>query len=233
VNDATVPSTQVLAHSQSHSGHALMRQAPLIRLVRSRTTCQIGCSWGVHVQEPRSLVETAERFVRPSLQDKFINLCTQPISHYLERFPFQSDLVKAMYATTDGFSGLSGSWDTPGTGMNFLAHNMCRLGGSGGTWMVVEGGMGSVTQQLALRAAEAGAAVETGAHVEAVLVGEGGVATGVRVATVAGVHEVRARVVLVNGDPFRLRALLSDAAAPPALDALLSHLHRDGMTMKV
>jgi hypothetical protein len=27
------------------------------------------------------------------------------------------------------------------------ASNMCRLPGSGGTWMVVEGGMGSVTQQ--------------------------------------------------------------------------------------
>lgn len=26
--------------------------------------------------------------------------------------------------TTDGFSGLNGGWDTPGTGMNFLVHNM-------------------------------------------------------------------------------------------------------------
>jgi hypothetical protein len=26
--------------------------------------------------------------------------------------------------TTDGFSGLNGGWDTPGTGMNFLMHNM-------------------------------------------------------------------------------------------------------------
>ena len=29
-----------------------------------------------------------------------------------------------MYAVTDGFSGLNGSWQTPGTGMNFLMHNM-------------------------------------------------------------------------------------------------------------
>lgn len=28
--------------------------------------------------------------------------------------------------TTDGFSGLNGGWDTPGTGMNFLVHNMVR-----------------------------------------------------------------------------------------------------------
>lgn len=45
---------------------------------------------------------------------------------------------QAMYAVTDGFSGLNGSWDTPGTGMNFLVHNMCRLPGADGTWMVVE-----------------------------------------------------------------------------------------------
>lgn len=31
-----------------------------------------------------------------------------------------------MYAVTDGFSGLNGTWDTPGTGMNFLVHNMVR-----------------------------------------------------------------------------------------------------------
>lgn len=32
-----------------------------------------------------------------------------------------------MYAVTDGFSGLNGGWDTPGTGLNFLAHNMVGL----------------------------------------------------------------------------------------------------------
>jgi hypothetical protein len=31
---------------------------------------------------------------------------------------------KVMYAVTDGFSGLNGGWDTPGTGLNFLVHNM-------------------------------------------------------------------------------------------------------------
>jgi hypothetical protein len=71
--------------------------------------------------------------------------------------------VQVMYAVTDGFSGLNGGWDTPGTGMNFLVHNMCRLPGSGGTWMVVEGGMGSVTQQLAASALRHGARIHTGA----------------------------------------------------------------------
>lgn len=64
--------------------------------------------------------------------------------------------------TTDGFSGLNGGWDTPGSGHNFLVHNMCRLPGADGTWMVVEGGMGVVTQRLAAAAMRAGAKIHTG-----------------------------------------------------------------------
>ncbi len=47
-------------------------------------------------------------------------------------------------------------WDTPGTGMNFFIHNMCRLPGADGTWMIVKGGMGSVTQVLAAAAKKVG-----------------------------------------------------------------------------
>lgn len=54
----------------------------------------------------------------------FIDLCEQPVASYLNRFDFKSPLLKSMYAVTDGFSGLNGSWQTPGTGMNFLMHNM-------------------------------------------------------------------------------------------------------------
>ena len=79
------------------------------------------------VQEPLSLGGTSERYVRPQLRKEFMDLCTLPICHYLDRFGFKSDLIKAMYATTDAFSGLSGGYDSPGTGMNFLVHNMCAL----------------------------------------------------------------------------------------------------------
>ena len=54
----------------------------------------------------------------------FVDLCRQPVAAYLDRFEFKSPLLKSMYAVTDGFSGLNGSWHTPGTGMNFLMHNM-------------------------------------------------------------------------------------------------------------
>ena len=107
-----------------------------------------------------------------------MRLCRGTVTDYLERFGFKSDLVKAMYAVTDGFSGLDGGYDTPGTGMNFLVHNMCRLPGTGGTWMIVEGGMGTVTSRLAAKAAREGAVIVTGAKV-ARIESQGGAVTGV------------------------------------------------------
>ncbi|KAF6262119.1 hypothetical protein COO60DRAFT_1636158 [Scenedesmus sp. NREL 46B-D3] len=74
-----------------------------------------------------------ERHVRLALRSMFVDLCRQPVSHYLD-----SDLLRAMYAVTDGFSRLKGTRDTPGTGMNFTVHIMCRLPNSDGTWMVVQ-----------------------------------------------------------------------------------------------
>ena len=79
------------------------------------------------LQEPLSIEDTAARYVRPALRQTFVDLCKQPISQYLEKFGFKSPLLKAMYAVTDGFAGLSGSWNSPGSGLNFLVHNMVRL----------------------------------------------------------------------------------------------------------
>ena len=117
------------------------------------------------LQEPLSIEQTAETFVRPALRKAFVDLCRGTVSDYLERFGFESDLVKAMYAVTDGFSGLHGGWDTPGTGMNFLVHNMCRLPGADGTWMIVEGGMGTVTSTLAAACVAQGVRIETNRQV--------------------------------------------------------------------
>src|SRR5882724_2924290 len=130
------------------------------------------------LQEPLSIEETAEKFVRPALRQAFVDLCRKSVGEYLARFAFKSDLVQAMYAVTDGFSGLLGTWDTPGTGMNFLIHNMCRLPGSDGTWMIVRGGMGTVSKMIAEAALKAGAKIETGKKVIKIIT-EGNVARGV------------------------------------------------------
>jgi phytoene dehydrogenase-like protein len=181
------------------------------------------------LEEPVSIEDTAARHVRPELRDVFVALCRGSIGDHLARFDFESDLLRAMYAVTDGFSGLNGTWSTPGTGMNFLIHNMCRLPGADGTFMIVRGGMGTVTSRLADAARAAGARIETSRGVARVLVDRGAV-SGV---ALADGTEVRASVVVCNADPFRMRDLVGRATLPDAYSARIDGYVRDGTTMKV
>jgi len=113
--------------------------------------------------------------------------------------------------------------------MNFLVHNMCRLPGADGTWMIVEGGMGAITQKLAEACRRAGAHIETGARVSSVTTA-GGRATGV---TTADGREFAARTVVVNADPFRMRDLVPREAFPADYHARIDSYRRDGSTFKV
>ncbi|UCH30015.1 MAG: NAD(P)/FAD-dependent oxidoreductase [Myxococcales bacterium] len=180
------------------------------------------------LEAPLSIEATAEHFVRPALRETFVDLCRGSVSAYLARFGFESELLEAMYAVTDGFTGLCGSWDTPGGGMNFLAHNMCRLPGSDGTWMVVRGGMGTVTRALAERAMRAGVDIVLGKPVDRIET-TAGVATGV--ATTDG-EVYQGRVVVVGADPFRILSMLGDAC-PDELRARIDGYHRPGTSIKV
>ncbi len=172
--------------------------------------------------------EVAEAYVRPALREVFVDLCRGSVADYLARFGFESDLVVAMYAVTDGLSGLHAGPDTPGSGHNFLVHNMCRLPDADGTWMIVRGGMGTVTATLAAAAVEAGATIRTGARVASVVVEDGAVAG---VALESG-EEVRARVVVGGCDPYRLMSLAGDAFPAPLRDRMES-VRLPGSTLKV
>lgn len=179
--------------------------------------------------EPVSVEATAERFIRPELRKAFLDLCTGTIGDYLGKFGFKSDLVAAMFAVTDGFSGIAGTWNTKGTGLNFLVHNMCRLPGADGTFLLVEGGMGTVTRTLADKAKSHGASILTSARV-ARIVTEGNVAQGVEL--VDGTM-LRAGVVLTNADPFRMRDLVGKARLPADYNARLDGYARNGTTFKL
>ena len=181
------------------------------------------------LEEPLSVEATAERYIRPALRKAFLELVARPVEEYLGRIGFKSELLLAMYAVTDGFSGLTASFGTPGTGMNFLVHNMCRLPGSDGTWMIAQGGMGSVTRELARLAIEAGAQIRTGAAVAEIEIQAGSV-TGV---VLADGTEVVARVVVSNADPFRTRSLVGAEHFPASFNAKLDNFRRPGTTMKV
>jgi phytoene dehydrogenase-like protein len=183
-------------------------------------------SW---LMEPLPLEETAERFIRKELRADFVALCRGSARDFLERFGFRSDLLKAMYAVTDAFSGLHAGYDTPGAGFNLLVHNMCRLPGSGGTWMIVRGGMGTVTQKLADLALASGARIERAAPVARIEL-TAGKATGV---ALRDGRTFRADIVLSNADPFRTEALVGRESLPAAYVNRLATMKRDGTTMKV
>jgi phytoene dehydrogenase-like protein len=178
--------------------------------------------------EPGTVEETAERYVRPALRATFVDLCRGSVADYLARFGFASSLVVAMYAVTDGLSGLAAGPDTPGSGHNFLVHNMCRLPDADGTWMIVRGGMGTVTSLLADAARAAGATIATGAGVASVIVENGAVAG---VALASG-EEVRAPVVVGGCDPYRLMSLAGERF-PEALRARMESVSLPGSTLKV
>lgn len=179
--------------------------------------------------EPLPLEETAERYLRPALWQTFIDLVRGSVADYLARFGFRSELLVAMYTVTDGLSGLHAGPDNPGTGHNFLVHNMCRLPGADGTWMIVQGGMGTVSRILAGTARAAGATILTGVEVVAVQL-DGGAVSGV---ALADGREVAARVVLGACDPYRLMQLTPEGALPAALVARMATVRRTGTTLKV
>jgi phytoene dehydrogenase-like protein len=181
------------------------------------------------LEEPLSVEATAERYIRPELRETFVRLCRGSARQYLERFGFQSDLLKAMYAVTDAFSGVDGGYDTAGTGMNLLIHNMCRLPGADGTWMIVRGGMGEVTRRLAELAKAAGATIETDAKVARVET-TGGAVTGV---ALQNGRTLKAPVVLSNADPFATRELVGRERLPADYNTRLDGMRRPGMTLKL
>ncbi|HEU0131954.1 MAG TPA: NAD(P)/FAD-dependent oxidoreductase [Mycobacteriales bacterium] len=178
--------------------------------------------------EVGSVEDVAERYVRPALREAFVALCRGSVADYLARFGFASEQVVAMYAVTDGLSGLAAGPDTPGSGHNFLVHNMCRLPGADGTWMIVRGGMGTVTATIADAARAAGATIRTGSLVARVLV-EDGAAAGV---ALASGEEVRAPVVVGGCDPYRLMDLVGERF-PEALRARMTSVALPGSTLKV
>jgi phytoene dehydrogenase-like protein len=181
------------------------------------------------LDEPMSVEQTADRHIRPQLQSTFIDLVRGSVADYLARFGFKSELLMSMYAVTDGLSGLNAGPDDPGTGHNFLVHNMCRLPGADGTWMIARGGMGSVSRTLADAARAAGATIAVNSPVTSITV-DGAAASGV---VLADGRQIAARAVLGSCDPYRLMDLVPAGALPGALTERMNDNRRTGTTMKI
>ncbi|ABK53277.1 FAD dependent oxidoreductase [Acidothermus cellulolyticus 11B] len=179
--------------------------------------------------EPLSVPETAERYIRPGLRNAFLELCRGSVLDYLDRFGFRTPAILAMYAVTDGISGLSRCFDEPGSGHNFLVHNMCRLPGSQGTWMLVRGGMGTVSEALTAAAERAGAVIRRRTRVTGIECGAQGVAG---LVTETG-ERISAEIVVAATDPFELRRLVGAGRIPAALAERYEHWETPGMTAKI
>jgi phytoene dehydrogenase-like protein len=201
------------------ANEALLREISAIR-------DDIAPSW---LEEPLSLEATTQKYIRPELRKVFLDLCTRPLEEYLDRFGFESDILIAMYAVTDGFSGLNASFGMPGAGFNFLVHNMCRLPGSDGTYMILQGGMGTLTRELANAAVQAGARMLPGSPVAQINV-QGGITTGV---TLEDGREIHAKTVVVNADPFRMMQMVGKDKVPQDFANKIESMKRDGTTMKL
>lgn len=183
-------------------------------------------SW---LRAPLTAEETANRYVRAPLRDRYRDLVTGSAGAFLTGYGFESDLLMAMFAVTDAFPGVHGTWDTPGTGHNLLVHNFARLPGSDGTWMVVEGGLGTVTDALASLATGAGAEIRTNAEVVRIEADSDGV-TGV---SLADGSSVEASKVVVGTDPWRLVRLTGADLLPSLSRKLADYSSRPGTTLKL
>lgn len=136
-------------------------------------------------------------------------LVEQPLSTILEE-RFADDLVRGVVAT-DALIGTFAAMDDPSLVQNrcFLYH---LIGNGNGEWRVPVGGMGAVTDALAMAAREAGAEIVTGAGVSAI----GSDTDGAEVTYHDGssYRTVRAAKVLVNVAPWVLRILLGEDPKP-------------------
>jgi phytoene dehydrogenase-like protein len=94
--------------------------------------------------------------------------------------------------------------------------------------MVVEGGMGTVTATLADAATVAGVDIRLGVSVQSLDVTGGAV----RGAVTSDGELHRAKVVVVNADPFRLVSLLDDSC-PTSLRERVESYRRPGSSIKV
>jgi phytoene dehydrogenase-like protein len=181
------------------------------------------------LDSPLPVEQTAERYVRKPLQRAFIDLCRRPAGEYIDRWGFQSDLLRSLYAVMAGSSGVGDPWTTPGTGMSLLVQSMCRLPASDGGGTAVKGGIGTVPRMVADEALRLGVIVQTEAKVGQIVV-ENGIAKGV-VLKDGTMHHATA--VICNADPLRMRELLGRGVLPAEYEARLDGYCKDGGVMKV
>jgi phytoene dehydrogenase-like protein len=157
-----------------------------------------------------------------------VRLLGQSVADLLDDW-FESEEVKAALVT-QGAIGTYGPPSMPGTAYIMLHHWMGELDGHLGSWGVVRGGMGAVSEALAAAARAHGAEIRTDAAVQRILV-EGGRATGV---VLESGEEIRARIVVSNAHPrITFDGLVPREELPDAFVAALGRYRSRSGTVKI
>ncbi len=157
-----------------------------------------------------------------------LRILTQSVKDFLEPW-FESEQLKVALAT-DGVIGTNGGPWTPGTAYVLFHHTMGGVGGKRGLWGFVRGGMGGVTQALAVSARSRGAEIRTGAPVRAIVTKDAR-ATGV---LLESGEEISAKIVASNADPKRtFLKLVGERHLSGEFVAAIRAVKMEGCSMKI
>jgi phytoene dehydrogenase-like protein len=157
-----------------------------------------------------------------------IEVLTGAARPILDRW-FESEPLKATLAT-DAIIGAMAAPSMPGTAYVLFHHVMGETNGKRGVWAYVKGGMGGLTQALALSGQARGVEIRTEAEVARILV-QGGTATGV---VLANGQEIRAKVVASNADPnVTFNKLMDNRLLPPAFAEAVNRINYDSASLKI
>jgi phytoene dehydrogenase-like protein len=157
-----------------------------------------------------------------------VKVFTQSAAEFLDEW-FESEEVKVTLAT-DGVIGANGGPRSPGTAYILLHHCMGGVGGHRGLWGFVRGGMGAVSEALAVSAREKGAGIRTHAAVEQVLVRNG---TAYAVVLANG-EEIEASAIASNLDPkATFLRLLEPHLLDPEFRTAIERFRSEGTSAKI
>lgn len=167
--------------------------------------------------------ETADRYIRPELRDKFIALCRGSVAEYVARFAISSGLLKAVLAT----EALIGSWasfDTPGSGAPLLFRHAARSHAGG-----ADAGTAGIVRVLTDAVIAQRVKIATGAAVREITI-EGNAVSGV---VLADGRVIECTTVVASNDPSRLSALAGANNLAGPFAAKISSFARPGAAAKV
>lgn len=187
----------------------LSRTALSLRKILSMTPPPIG---SMRPEDLIKLFSTVWPFRRLGVRGvaEVVKLLGRSIADLLDEY-FESEEVKAALVS-QGIIGIYGGPRAPGTAYIMLHHWMGEINGNLGSWGVVRGGMGALSDAIAADVREYGGEIRTDSSVARVLT-KNGRATGV---VLEDGTEIAASVVVSNLHPKTTYLSLLDPADVPA-----------------